>query len=245
MGDVVVGDRGSTTRRTTPPRPWARTLRPLGYLLIGLVWLAIWALVVALAWGILVCGVVSGELTMAEFTEPATSSVGGFIGMVLLAAPLVAAVAGPVLLWWIPCCIWPLATLSAVYVVRSLRPSYGREKLSFTAYGARGSSLGPPTTSNVALSLQPVRGSALTRFLMRFYAAGWQPRGRAFLPMLLAGVGWLLLYPAIAVDVSRTTNVVCGVVGLSLVVLSLAWTVVAQWRGAPTADRRGRSGRGR
>jgi hypothetical protein len=156
--------------------------------------------------------------------------------MVFLAAPLVAVLAGPVVLWWLPNCTWPLAALSFVYVVRSLNPSYRNEKLSFTAYGARGSTLGPPTISGVALSLQPVRNTALTRFLMRFYVAGWQPSGRGFLAMLPAGVGWLLLFPAIAIDVSPTTNVVCGVLAVALIVWSLVWALRTAW--APAKDRR-------
>ncbi|WP_454851549.1 hypothetical protein [Promicromonospora soli] len=40
--------------------------------------------------------------------------------------------------------------------------------------------------------------------------------------MLPAGVGWLLVFPAIAMDVTRITNVVCGVIGALLIVFSLA-----------------------
>jgi hypothetical protein len=225
MEDAVVGDAATATRGGARPSSASLALRPLGYVLIGLVWLALWAAVVVLAWGIPVWGLIDGTLTVAEFTEPATSSVGGFLALVLVVAPIMVIIGGPVLLWWLPNCTWPLASLSFLYVMRSLNPAYRGEKLSFTAQGARGSTLGPPTVSTVALSLQPVRTSALARFLMRFYAAGWQLDGRSFFVMLPAGVGWLLVFPAIAMDVTRTTNVVCGVIAALLIVFSLAWAL--------------------
>ncbi|GAB2500844.1 hypothetical protein GCM10027063_45540 [Promicromonospora xylanilytica] len=242
MEDIVAGERRGAAPKGVSPRPWRVALRPFGYLLVGLTWLAIWALVVALGWGILAFGVIAGNLTVAEFTEPATASVGAFIGMVFLAAPLLAVIAGPVVLWWLPNCSWPLALLSFVYVARSLNPAYRHEKLSFTASGVRGSVIGPPTATDVALSLQPVRNTTLTRFLMRFYVAGWQASGPWFLAMLPAGVGWLLLFPAIAADVSEATNVVCGVLGTGLIVWSYAWALRIAWRQtSPAKDTSGPS----
>jgi hypothetical protein len=170
-----------------------------------------------------VWGLIDGTLTVAEFTEPATSSVGGFLVLVLLVAPIMVIIGGPVLLWWLPNCTWPLAALSFLYVVRSLNPAYRGEKLSFTAQGARGSTLGPPTVSTVALSLQPVRTSVLARFLMRFYAAGWQLDGRSFFVM----------------DVTRTTNVVCGVIAAVLIVFSIAWALRLTFFRSQPKDRPG------
>ena len=40
----------------------------------------------------------------------------------------------------------------------------------------------------------------------------------------------LLLFPAIAVDVSPTTNVVCGVLGAGLIVWSFVWTPATNTR---------------
>ncbi|MFC3492651.1 hypothetical protein [Glycomyces rhizosphaerae] len=225
MEDIVAGDPDRSTRNATPPPRWALAWRPFGYLLVGLVWLAIWATVFALGWGILIFGVVSGELTVAEFTEPSMSSVGSFLAMVFLLAPLLAVIMGPVVLWWLPNCSWPLAALSFVYIGRSLRPSFRHEKLSFTAYGDQTNTFGRPTVSGTSLSLQPVRNTALTRFLMRFYVAGWEPSGIGFLAMTPAGVGWLLLFPAIAKDVTLTTNIVCGVLGVGLIAWSYVWAL--------------------
>lgn len=236
MEDILAGDPNRTTRKSTSPPRWALGWRPFGYLLVGLVWLAIWAAVFALGWGILIYGVVSGELTVAEFTEPATSSVGSFLGMVLFLAPVLAVIMGPIVNWWLPNCTWPLAALSFVYIGRSLRPSYRHEKLSFTAYGDATRTLGQPTISSTSLSLQPVRNTALTRFLMRFYVAGWQPSGIGFVAMLPAGFGWLLLFPAIAMDVSATTNLVCGVLGVGLIAGSYVWALRTMW--TPRKDRR-------
>ncbi|WP_454851547.1 hypothetical protein [Promicromonospora soli] len=127
MEDAVVGDAATATRGGARPGSASLALRPLGYLLIGLVWLALWAAVVALAWGIPVWGLIDGTLTVAEFTEPATSSVGGFLALVLLVAPIMVIIGGPVLLWWLPNCTWPLAALSFLYVIRSLNPAYRGE----------------------------------------------------------------------------------------------------------------------
>lgn len=235
MKDIVAGDPGKTTKQTGPPRQWALALRPFGYLLVGLIWLAIWATVFTLAWGILGYGVVSGELTVSEFTDPTSSSAPSTGGMLLLAV-LLALIMGPLVLWWLPNCSWPLAALSFVYVARSLRPSYRGEKLSFTAYSLSDTTFDTPTISNTALSLQPVRNTAVTRFLMRFYAAGWEPSGMGFLAMVPAGFGWLMLYPAIAVDVSPTANLVFGVLGLGLIAWSYIWVLRAMW--APAKDSR-------
>ncbi|THV42054.1 hypothetical protein [Glycomyces buryatensis] len=235
MEDIVAGNPDRTTRKSKPPPGWTLPLRPFGYLLVGLVWLAIWGFVFALGWGILIYGVVSGELTIAEITEPAMASVSHFLAMVFIVAPLVVVLLGPVILWWLPNVSWPLAALSFVYIGRSLRPSYRHEKLSFTAFGDQ-TTFGPPTISNVSLSLQPVRNTALTRFLMRFYVAGWEPSGIGFLAMLPAGIGWLLLFPAIAKDVSATTNIVCGVLGVGLVAWSFAWALRSMW--TPAKDHR-------
>jgi hypothetical protein len=201
-------------------------LRPFGYLTIGLVWTAIWIVVLGLGFAILGYGVISGELTVAEFTEPATSSVGGFIGLVLLCAPLVVIVWGPGVFWMLPCATWPLAALSFVYVVRSLRPSYAGERLSHSESTRRGETLGLPTIAGTTLSLQPVRSSRLTDLLMAFYMSGWRPDGKTFVAMLPAGLAFLLAFPAVAVDVSDTTNLVCGVLAAALAVWSFVRALI-------------------
>jgi hypothetical protein len=101
-----------------------------------------------------------------------------------------------------------------------------REPLSCSRAAQRGETLGPPTIAGTTLSLQPVRETRLTRVLMAFYLSGWRPDGRTFVAMLPAGLAFLLAFPAIAVDVSPTTNVVCGVLAAVLAVWSYAWSLV-------------------
>lgn len=201
-------------------------LRPFGYLLVGLIWLALWLAVLGLAWGLPVYAAISGTMTVEEFTAPATGSVGGFIGTVLVGAPLVIIIFGPGVLWYLACATWPLAALSFLYVVRSLQPSYAGEKLSRSEYTQRGETLGLPTIAGTTLSLQPVRANRLTDLLMAFYMSGWKPDGRTFLAMLPGGLGYILVYPALAADVSSTTNMVCGVLAVVLLAASYVWALL-------------------
>lgn len=240
---------GATSSPARRPGRARLALRPFGYLTIGLVWTAIWLLVLGLGYAVLGYGVISGELTVAEFTEPATSSVGGFIGLVVLCVPLVVVIWGPGVLWMLPCASWPLAVLSFVYVARSVRPSYAGEPLSHSESTRRGETLGLPTVAGTTLSLQPVRSSRVTDLLMAFYMSGWRPDGKTFVAMLPAGLAFLLAFPAIAVDVSPTTNVVCGALAAVLAVWSYVWSLVVLrrrfWpaRGADRPVRRVRRGR--
>ncbi|MGF0115710.1 hypothetical protein ACQFYA_05180 [Promicromonospora sp. Marseille-Q5078] len=131
-------------------------------------------------------------------------------------------------MWHLPTASWPLAVLSFVYVVRSLRPSFAREKLSCTSTAPRGSTFGPPTGGDVAMSLQPVRRSRFTDAVMRFYIAGWSLDGRMFVAMLPVGLAWSTtvvgLFPGLPTPVHVAFLVLTAGLVLTSVVLGVrAW----------------------
>ncbi|PJI94975.1 hypothetical protein [Luteimicrobium subarcticum] len=221
MNTITCGERGPV--RISPTR---RALRTVGYLTTAVTWTALWLVVLGLAWAIPVYGIVSGDLTVHEITRPATSSVGGFVGLVLVGLPAFVAVWGPGVLWVLPCATWPLAALSGVYVLRSLRPSYAAEPLSRSERTELGETIGPPATTGATLSLLPVRRSRATDLLMAFYLAGWKPDGRTAVAMLPAGVAYVLMFGAIAVDVGDGARLVCGVLAGALAAGSYGWALV-------------------
>jgi hypothetical protein len=212
MTDLATGQGGRTTDDGGPPGPAQRALRPFGYLLIGLVWLVIWVAAILIP---------IGSVAYLAFDDP-EAVVENWSGMnpfgaaaaFLLLVPLMALIMGPGALWHLPTASWPLMVLSFTYVVRSLRPSYGGEKLSFTSWLGRGSSIGLPTVGSVSMSLQPVRQTRFTDVVMKFYVAGWSLDGRMFLAMLPAGVAW-------------TTAVIGILPGLSPAVHALFLTLTA------------------
>jgi hypothetical protein len=221
--------------RGAAPGAVARSLRPFGYLLIGLVWTAIAAVVVALGPGILVLVAVDGTMELGGLWERFASQPTELVALAL-AVPLLVVLWGPGVLWYLPSATWPLAVLSFVYVARSLSPGFTHERLSFTEQAARGATIGLPTAAGVALSLQPVRQSRLTTWLMRFYVSGWVPDGKMFVAMLPAGLAWLLAFAGLAQDVPPAWRATALVVALLLAVCSVrlgrrAW--VRRFSGAP------------
>ncbi|MGF0115706.1 hypothetical protein ACQFYA_05160 [Promicromonospora sp. Marseille-Q5078] len=208
---------------TTPPPPGAgaRVLRPFGYLLIGLVWTALALVIFGLGPGILVFVAVDGTMELGGIWADLVAQPSEMVAF-LLVIPILVVLWGPGVLWYLPSASWPLAALSFVYLGRSLNPRFAGERLSRTTRVGRGRTIGLPTVGGVALSLQPVRESAVTRFLMRFYVSGWLPDGHMFLAMLPAGAGWLLALVGLARDVPSGARVVLLVAALALVV----WSVV-------------------
>jgi hypothetical protein len=169
-----------------PPGTARLLLRPLGYLAIGCVWLAIGLFLLGAYAGLGVAQVLWGADVGPIWEIDGEPMAWGAAALVVV---LLAPIAGPAA-WYLGCASWPLAALSSVYVLRAVRPSYRGEELSFTSYAAPGTTLGPPTATNVSLSLQPVRRSGVTDVLMRFYVCGWQPDVRDVAATLPAGFGW-------------------------------------------------------
>lgn len=193
-GALSTGMGGAGTNDGGRPGPWRRRLRPFGYLTIGLVWTVLWLVSVALPVGCAIYFVTDPEIVSG--THRNFSTVGGILLELLIVVPAMALAMGPGAMWHVGTASWPLAVLSFVYVARSFRPSYAGEKLSFTTWAARGSTFGPPTLNDVAMSLQPVRSTPFTDAVMRFYVAGWSIDGRMVVAWLPAGVAWSTLVQA-------------------------------------------------
>jgi hypothetical protein len=203
-------------------------LRPFGYLAIGLVWTAIAGVILLVGPGaFVVVAVVDGGLELGEIWSSLVADPSEMAAF-FVSLPLLVLLWGPGVLWYLPSASWPLAVLSFVYVGRSLRPRYASEALSRTTWAGRGQTLGLPTVGGVALSLQPVRDTAATRVLMRFYVSGWRPDGRMFVAMLPAGAAWLVGLVGFSHDVASLTRVLLlavfsALAGWSVVLGRRAW----------------------
>jgi hypothetical protein len=254
MSDTTI-DAGTTARPRSggapgvrPRRPVALALRPFGYLLIGLVWTALSLVILALGPGILaflawadVSGALGDVELLTESVVELLHNPGRLIVVALVLVPLLALVWGAGVLWILPCAAIPPALLSFTFVARSLRASYAGDALSFTTWGAPGSTVGV-TATPVSLSLQPVLRSRWTDLLMRFYAEGWAVRGRAMLAAVPAGLGWLAAVLATMEDLPSWTRVLLAVAavvlaGWSAVLLRRHW--LARFYGGAPAARHG------
>ncbi|AEG45263.1 hypothetical protein [Isoptericola variabilis] len=216
------------------PGPARLALRPLGYLLVGLVWTAIFVVAVLLWVGTLVYVAVDDSVDVGAMLDRVASDPAEAVGFAL-ALPLLAAVMGAGAMFLLPTASFPLAALSFVYAMRALRPSYAGERLSFTVQAGAGQTIGLPTLHSVALSLLPVRRSRVTDALVRVYAAGWTPTARSVLAAVPAGVGWLLAVAAVSEGLPGPARVACGVLAVVLVVVS-AVLVVRAVRARSAAD---------
>lgn len=233
MTDLATGQGGRTTDDGGPPSPAQRVLRPFGYLLIGLVWLCIWLVAILIP---------VGSVAYLAFDDP-EAVVENWTGMnpfgaaaaLLLLVPLMALIMGPGAIWHLPTASWPLMVLSFTYFVRSLRPSYRGEKLSFTSWLGRGSSIGLPTVGDVSMSLQPVRLTRFTDVVMTFYVAGWSLDGKMFVAMLPAGVAWTTAVVGILPGLSPAVHAVF----LTLTALLLLGSVVLGTRAFRARFRQG------
>ncbi|GIJ34624.1 hypothetical protein SAMN05216284_101291 [Micromonospora sediminimaris] len=249
MGDGVSGAR---VRSDTAPEvrdrgPVALALRPFGYLLIGLVWAALSTVILALGPGMLaflVWADVTGALGEVELiTGGVAESLHNpaEVIAIVISLPLLALLWGAGVLWMLPCAALPPMLLSFTFLVRSLRPSYADDALSFTTRGARGSTMGV-TLTQVSLSLLPVHRSRWTDTLMRFYVAGWAVSLRAMTAAIPAGFGWLAAVLATMEDLPTTVRVLLAAAAVG----SVGWSAVLlrkHWRARFHGESTGRSER--
>lgn len=174
------GTRSRSDRSSTPPSQAERALRPLGYLLVALVWTVLGAVTVALP-AALPFGLWSTnpDFNSREFVT------GGDTVIIVLFLVFALVVLVPLLGYaFVALALGSvsLAVLSWTYVVRSLRPSYAGERLSSTGWSRN--VIGPVTVGKTALSLLPVRMTRWTAFWTEIMFLGWRP-GRA---VLVAGI---------------------------------------------------------
>ena len=219
MTEVTGGEARAATRTDERPGSWALALRPAGYLLVGTVWTAIWlAAVLLLVGSVPFLALVDSETLVSGVGQRLSNPLEA-IGLLVIAVPILALAIGPGS-WHVLTASWPLAVLSFTYLTRALKPSYAREKLSFTSRASWGSTFGPPTVTGVALSLQPVRRSRFTDAVMRFYVAGWTVDGRMVLAMLPAGLAWPCAIAALIPTLSGTVRLVAAVLTVVLLAMS-------------------------
>jgi hypothetical protein len=227
--------RGTGSRRdrsSTPPSAGERGLRPLGYLLVALVWTALGAVTLVLP-AALPFGLWSSDhaFSSQEFVT------GGDTAITVLFLVFAAIVLVPLLGYAfvaLPLGTVSLAILSWTYVVRSLQPAYAAERLSSTGWSR--DVIGPVTVGKTALSLLPVRLTPWTRFWTEVMFLGWRP-GRG---VLVAGIpyglasflvpGWLF-WPVGAVG-----TVVWSIVTAALVIATVV-LVVREFRRRVSARR--------
>lgn len=235
MPELVAGARDRSPNDGEPPSSAGLVLRPFGYLLIGSVWLSIWLIAV---------GLLVGSVAFLAFDDPEALLTGGQGGdtvpvgqaiTLVVSAVFLAAIIGPGG-WHVLTASWPLAVLSFVYALRSLRPSYAGEKLSFTAHGFWGSTFGPPTVGEIALSLQPVRPTRFTDRVMRFYMMGWGWNGRMLLAVMPAGLAWSTAIGALMPGIPGIAHVIFWALTVVLLGTSLVLGVRV-FRAGPPAER--------
>ena len=216
--------RSGSDRAATPPSAASRALRPIGYLIVALVWTAL-GIVTLLLPAALPFGLWS--------TDPDFSSrefvTGGDTAVTVLFLVFAAVVLVPLLGYAfvaLPLASVPLAVLAWTYVVRSLQPGYAGERLSSTGWSR--DVIGPPTLGPTALSLLPVRLTPWTRFWTELMMLGWRPG----LGVLWAGIpyglasflvaGWLF-WPVGTVGAAVWIVVTAALVVATVVLLVRAY----------------------
>jgi hypothetical protein len=205
-----------------PPLPVSRrVLRPVGYLLVGLVWTVLALVVLALGPGVLVWIALDGTMTVGGIVDGLAAEPGELVAF-LLCVPLIVLIWGPGVLGVLTAATWPLAALSFLYVGRSFDPRYATGPLSGTRYVGAGRATGLPTLFGVALSLQPVHATRATDLLLRWYVTGWQPRAGQLVAMLPAGAAWLLALVGLAQDLPAPARVLL----LAAAACLAAWSAV-------------------
>lgn len=227
--------RPRSDRAATPPSAVGRALRPVGYLLIAVVWTALGAITLLLP-AALPFGLWS--------TNPDRSGqdlvAGGALLPVLLFAVFALVVLVPLLGYAfvaLPLASIPLAVLSWTYVVRSLSPRYAGERLSSTGWSRN--VIGPPSIGETALSLLPVRLTPWTRFWTDLMLLGWRPSRALFVAgypyglATFAAAGWL--YTPGPVGTAVWGVVVAALVVATVVLLVRAFRQRVSGQPAPRA----------
>ena len=214
--------RSPAQRYATPPSTAARALRPLGYLLIGLVWTVIGAVTLSLP-ALLTVGLASGDsFTTKDFVQngdPVMLILAGVFALVVLVPLLGYAFIA------LPLASIPLAVLAFTYLVRSLRPAYASERLSATGWTRE--AIGPITVYPTAMSLLPLRVTPWTRFWTQVMLLGWIPGKGLLWAAITYGIASFLVPGWLLWPVAPAAAVVWGIVSAALVVATIVLVVRA------------------
>lgn len=176
-----------TLRRSTPSTAslWAR---PFGYALCTAVWLVLFLVVagmslVALPLAFSDMGPLQASDGLARaLTDPAE-------GLALIAVLLLMPLVWGGIFAWLVVATGAMAALSTVFLARALNRDFAGEKLSFSTM--EDAVMGGPSTGGVAMSLQPVRSTPVSDFLIRVYWAGWKPNVNLYLSSTILGGAYL------------------------------------------------------
>ena len=200
--------KSAAERAATPPAGWEVALRPFGYLLVAIVWAAIFAVTLALP-ALLPLGIQAdgSDFTMRDFffgMDPLSAILGGLISLVLLVP-----IFGYAFLA-LPLASGPLMMLAITYVVRSLRPAYRTTRLSSTGWSRQ--ALGPFAVFPTALSLIPIASTRWSRFWLGASLLGWVPSLGVFVAACVFGIGYLLTISWMLWPLRSTAAIVVWVV---------------------------------
>ena len=227
--------RSRSDRGATPPSGAERALRPLGYLLVAVVWTVLAAVVLSLPFALTI-----GLAT----SNPDFTTAGFFAGSDVLVLVLFLAFAVIVLVPLLGYAFValalgtvPLAVLAWTYVVRGLSPGYAGERLSSTGWSRN--AIGPITVAPTAMSLLPVRLTPWTEFWTRLMFLGWRPSRAVLLAGIPYGLASFLLAGWLLWPVGPVAAVVWTVLTLALVALAVLLVVRAFRSATAGAAKRG------
>lgn len=209
------------------PEPSSATvgLRPLGYLLVSVVWIVLFALVIGVT--VIVLPAALGAATDGGGLQASPAFHRDDTWAAFIAIPAVMVVWGAISYFLV---LGSLGNVLAALtlLVRSMRPSFRQERLSVSIRAAGGEAVGPASTAatGVSLSLLPTRLTRWTKVVMIIQFNGWLPNGSMFAIGSLWGalyiftVGWSL-WPATGIAL-----VLCAI-GSGLLAAAL---IVVVWR---------------
>jgi MFS family permease len=200
-----------------------RLLRPFGYLLILLVWTALFVIVVVITLFSLPLALQANDGAAGFQASPlfhGSDSWMAYFVVPLFLMPIFGSISYVLVLASLG-----MMLASATLFGRSLRPSYAHERLSATLFGSRTGLIGSGLTSP-GLSLLPLRLTRWSKLVMIVQFNGWVVNAGTFVIGPIWGALYLFTVGWAEWPVSGTAMAVC--VGITTVLSALL--VVAVWR---------------
>lgn len=209
--------------RAVEPGAIRVALRPFGYLLVLLIWIALFVIAVVVALFALPLALQANDSAAGFQASPLfhrSDSWMAFIVIPLFLMPIFGAISYVLVLGSAG-----MMLASATLFGRSLRPSYGGERLSATLFGSRGELVGTGVTQ-LALSLLPLRLTRWSKLVMIVQFNGWVPNGGTFVLGTIWGALYLFTVGWVEWPATGPAEVVCLIVSAALAVL----LAVMVWR---------------
>jgi hypothetical protein len=205
------------------PGPVRRLLRPFGYLLILLVWIAVFATVVVITLFSLPLALQANDSAAGFQASPLfhrSDSWMAYFVVPLFLMPIFGSISYALVLASLG-----MMLASATLFARSLRPSYAHERLSATLFGSRTELIGSGLTSP-GLSLLPLRLTRWSKLVMIVQFNGWVVNGGTFVIGSLWGALYLFTVGWAEWPVSGTAMAVC----VAITTVLSALLIVVVWR---------------